>query len=490
MAGSGPVHTVIMKHLNRDSLQKLIVTLVVFICLICTVGITARADSEGAATVTASALNMRSEASTSSSIVTCVSKGTVVLVTGTTDGWYQVWYQGQSGYMSADYLTFSDSAESAFGTGTISGSGVRVRSGPSTSDSILATVDSGETMSVTGVSGEWYQVSYNGSTGYVNSAYMTLSYGSSASSASTSSSTTEEAPLAVATTGTGTINGTYVRMRSGPSTSYSILGTYNSGTTMTVTGTSGDWYEVSYNGTTGYVYSLYLTLDSGSTSTSTSTSSSSSSSSTDSSSFTVTEMSDTAATVTSAVNMRAGPSTSYASLQVLSAGTSVTITGYCGSWYRISYNGSTGYVYISYVTTDTSSSTASSLSSSSTSAGEAIVAEAKKYLGVSYVYGGTSPSGFDCSGLVYYVYKQCGYSITRTASSQNSDGTYVSRDNLQPGDIIVFYNSAMTAIGHVGIYIGDGQFIHASSGSGKVVISDLSSTYYNSHYYSARRIVS
>ncbi|MCD8088018.1 MAG: C40 family peptidase, partial [Oscillospiraceae bacterium] len=150
----------------------------------------------------------------------------------------------------------------------------------------------------------------------------------------------------------------------------------------------------------------------------------------------------------------------------------------------------TGYVYSSYVTTDTSSSTASSLSSSSTSAGEAIVAEAKKYLGVSYVYGGTSPSGFDCSGLVYYVYKQCGYSITRTASSQNSDGTYVSRDNLQPGDIIVFYNSAMTAIGHVGIYIGDGQFIHASSGSGKVVISDLSSTYYNSHYYSARRIVS
>ncbi|MCD7748470.1 MAG: SH3 domain-containing protein [Oscillospiraceae bacterium] len=472
-----------MKHLNRDTLQKLFVTLAVFICLALSVGITARADSEGAATVTASALNMRSEASTSSSIVTCVSKGTVVLVTGSSDGWYQVWYQGKSGYMSADYLTFSTSAESAFGTGTISGSAVRVRSGPSTSDSILATVYSGETMTVTGVSGEWYQVSYNGSTGYVHSAYMTISYGSS--STTTSTSTTEAAPLAVATTGTGTINASYVRMRSGPSTSYSILGTYSSGTTMTVTGTSGDWYEVSYNGVTGYVYSRYLTLDSGSTSTS------SSSSSTSTSSFTVTEMDDTAAAVTTAVHMRTGPSTSYASLQVLSAGTSVTITGYSGSWYRVSYNGSTGYIYSSYVTTDTSSTTSSSSSSSSsTSAGEAIVAEAKKYLGVSYVYGGTSPSGFDCSGLVYYVYKQCGYSITRTASSQNSDGTYVSRDNLQPGDIIVFYNSAMTGIGHVGIYIGDGQFIHASSGSGKVIISSLSATYYNSHYYSARRIVS
>ncbi|MCD8008448.1 MAG: SH3 domain-containing protein, partial [Clostridiales bacterium] len=257
-----------MKHLNRDTLQKLFVTLAVFICLLLSVGITARADSEGAATVTASALNMRSEASTSSSIVTCVSKGTVVLVTGSSDGWYQVWYQGQSGYMSADYLSFSTSAESAFGTGTISANSVRVRSGPSTSDTILATVNSGETMSVTGVSGEWYRVSYNGSVGYVHSAYMTISYGSSSTSASTSTSTTEEAPLAVAATGTGTINGNYVRMRSGPSTSYSILGTYNSGTTMTVTGTSGDWYQVSYNGTTGYVYSIYLTQDRGSTSTS------------------------------------------------------------------------------------------------------------------------------------------------------------------------------------------------------------------------------
>jgi cell wall-associated NlpC family hydrolase len=60
---------------------------------------------------------------------------------------------------------------------------------------------------------------------------------------------------------------------------------------------------------------------------------------------------------------------------------------------------------------------------------------------------------------------------------------------LQPGDIIIFYNSAMTAIGHAGMYIGNGQFIHASSGSGKVVISELSATYYNTHYYSARRIV-
>ena len=107
-----------------------------------------------------------------------------------------------------------------------------------------------------------------------------------------------------------------------------------------------------------------------------------------------------------------------------------------------------------------------------------------------YVYGGTSPAGFDCSGFVYYVYKQCGYSITRTATAQNSDGRYVARSNLQPGDIIIFYNGYKSAIGHAGIYIGNNQFIHASSGGGRVMISSLSETYYNTRFYSARRVVS
>ena len=450
------------------SLKAAIVS-AVFLFLVLALGATsAHADADGAATVTASALNMRSSASTSSSIVTTLPRGTVVLVTDDSQsGWYKVWYKGYEGYMSASYLSVSDTADSAFGTGTIKGTDVRVRSGPSTSYSILGVENTGETMSVTGVSGVWYKVSYNGSTGYVHSAYMTLSGSGSSSSGSTSSSGSSSSGST--SSGTGTINADYVRMRSGPSTSYSILGTYNKGTEMTITGSSGDWYKVSYNGTDGYVYKTYLTLNSGD-------------------SFSVTEMEDTAAVVTSAVHMRIGPATSYQSLRVLGSGTQVTITGSSGNWYRVSYNGSTGYIYKSYLSTSVSSSSGST--SSSTSAGQAIVTESKKYLGVPYVWAGTSPSGFDCSGFVYYVYKQCGYSITRTATAQNTDGYYVSRSDLQPGDIVIFYNSAMTAIGHSGIYIGDGQFIHASSGSGAVVISSLSSTYYNTHYYSARRVVS
>lgn len=453
-----------MKRLTKAAL-----VFALLCCILLAFGATgALALSDGAATVTASALNMRSSASTSSSVVTTLPKGTVVLVTGTSGDWYKVWYLGQEGYMSGSYLSLSDSAAAAFGTGTIQGSDVRVRSGASTASSVLGAVNSGKTMDITGVNGSWYKVSYNGSEGYVYSQYMTLSYNGSSSSATSGSSASSGSSSS--SSGTGTINAYYVRMRSGPGTGYRILGTYNKGTAMTVTGSDGDWYKVSCDGSEGYVYKTYLTLSSGN-------------------GFSVTEKEDTQAVVTSAVNMRTGPSTDYTSLRVLGSGTRVTITGTSGKWSRVDYNGSTGYIFSSYLSTNVSSSASGTTSSGSTK-GEAIVTEAKKYQGVPYVYGGTSPNGFDCSGFVYYVYKQCGYSITRTATAQNSDGRYVSRSELQPGDIIIFYNSAKTAIGHAGIYVGNGQFIHASSGSGKVVISSLSSTYYNTHYYSARRVVS
>ena len=443
-------------------LKTAAVLLIVFCLFVCSSATPARADSEGAGTVTASALNMRSEPNTSSSVVTCLPRGTVVVLTGKSDGWYQVAYRGSTGYMSSDYLSTSTSADSSFGDGTVTGNAVNIRSGPSTSDSIVASRNKGDTLSVVGVSDNWYKVSLSGSTGYIRSDFLRLGSGSGSSPSSGSSSGSAG--------GTGTIKGICVRMRSGPSTSYSILGTYDSGTKMTVTGEDGDWYKVSCNGEDGYVYKTYLSVGGGSGS--------------DSSGSSVTDMSDTSATVISPVHFRKGPDTSYSSIQVLGAGTGVTITGQTDKWYRVEYNGTEGYVFKTYLTTESYT-----LSSSSSSAGERIVAKAKEYLGVPYVYGGTSPSGFDCSGFVYYVYRQCGYSITRTATTQNGDGTKVSRSNLQPGDIVIFYNSAMTAIGHSAIYIGNGQFIHASSSGGRVMITSLSSSYYDTHFYSARRVV-
>ena len=110
---------------------------------------------------------------------------------------------------------------------------------------------------------------------------------------------------------------------------------------------------------------------------------------------------------------------------------------------------------------------------------------AYNFLGRPYVYGANGPNAFDCSGFTSYVYRHFGVSLPRTASSQFSAGSAVSRNNLAPGDL-VFFNT-VGYLGHVGLYIGGGDFIHAAS-SGRVKISSLSEGYYRTRYAGARRV--
>ncbi|MDD2446524.1 MAG: NlpC/P60 family protein [Tissierellia bacterium] len=119
-----------------------------------------------------------------------------------------------------------------------------------------------------------------------------------------------------------------------------------------------------------------------------------------------------------------------------------------------------------------------------------IISTGKKYLGVRYTFGGTSPKGFDCSGFTSYVYKQNGISIPRATTGQATAGTKVAKSDLQPGDLIIFSNTYKAGPSHAGIYIGEGQFIHASSvGSGGVIISDINSNYYLNHFSYGRRVL-
>lgn len=105
--------------------------------------------------------------------------------------------------------------------------------------------------------------------------------------------------------------------------------------------------------------------------------------------------------------------------------------------------------------------------------GQQVAEFAQQYVGYNYVWGGKSPeTGFDCSGLVYYVYQQFGYELNRTAADQARNGTRVEADALEPGDVLCFYKGS--TIGHSGIYIGDGNYVHAQDSATGVVISPLS----------------
>lgn len=120
--------------------------------------------------------------------------------------------------------------------------------------------------------------------------------------------------------------------------------------------------------------------------------------------------------------------------------------------------------------------------------GQQVVSFAKKFLGVPYVWAGRSPNGFDCSGFTYYIYTQHNVTIPRMADEQFEVGLAIKKSDLAPGDM-VFFSTYEPGPSHVGIYIGNGQFIHASSGADEVTVTPLNKPYYMERYIGARRVI-
>jgi len=119
--------------------------------------------------------------------------------------------------------------------------------------------------------------------------------------------------------------------------------------------------------------------------------------------------------------------------------------------------------------------------------GGAIAALAATYVGYPYAWGGTSPAGFDCSGLVWYVFQRVGIQLPRDLPGQLASGTPVARDDLQPGDVVFFVNTYQPGLSHSGIYLGGGRFVSAIDEATGVAISSLSSPYWVSRYFAAAR---
>ena len=270
--------------------------------------------------------------------------------------------------------------------------------------------------------------------------------------------------------GAATISASSLNVRSGPDTSYDRVTVLSRGTIVVILEqTNESWYKINYQGTVGYVSTQYLT------------------------DILTAENFNASGTINgSDVRMRVEPSTESDLLATYDVGTTLDVIGINNGWYKAVDGDKVGYIRsdLMDITGRPSSLTSSYSSAGSSSLGQEIANLALSFEGYSYVYGAESPSvGFDCSGLVYYVYGQFGYSLSRTASQQyKNNGVSVSKDELQQGDL-VFFSSNGYSVTHVGIYIGDGQFVHASTSTTGVIISDLNSSYYTRVWFGAKRIV-
>ena len=207
---------------------------------------------------------------------------------------------------------------------------------------------------------------------------------------------------------------------------------------------------------------------------------------------------------TASIYMRKGAGTNYEVVDSLILNSSVIVTGEINDWYQVKVSGKTGYIakrLLSSKKTEESTTRSSEERTNNqeqtttnnvvTSKGEEVVNYAKQYLKCKYVYGASGPSTFDCSGFTMYVFKHFGISLSHSATAQSKKGTYVAKEDLQPGDLVFFKDyQTMDGIGHCGIYVGDGNFIHASSGTGYCVkLSTLLTGSYNTRYSTARRII-
>ena len=292
----------------------------------------------------------------------------------------------------------------------------------------------------------------------------------------------------------GVVNATSLNLRSSHSIDSKTLQRVDNGAKVVVLEESDGWCSVIYKQTRGYMYKDYLVFSS-------------------SADFTI----GTGVVNATSVNFRKSPSLNSGIIKRFDKKDKVSVIGIENGWYKVSVGDKTGYVHPDYIdiaepsattsnktavagavatktSPEGSKETASETANSSDKDGirADIIAYAKTFLGCSYRYGTMSGKTFDCSGFTSYVYKKFGYSLNRSASGQVSNGAKVaSRDQLRLGDIVLFRDPSINkgAASHVGLYVGDGKFIHCSSRGGGVKYNSLNDSYYNRYYVGARRIV-
>ena len=433
-------------------------------------------------------LRVRSSASLSSSVLDYIKNGTIVQIISKSGEWYKVNTGAVTGYIHSDYIKVVSGGASAQvssqtnvqGTVVNISTSLNVRNGASTSNAVIGYLTNGTKVTITGESGNWYAISSNGTEGYVSKDYVSKGT-KTANNANTQVQATTSTQATVVNVSTN------LRVRSGASSSSTVIGYLTNATKVTITGESGNWYVISYNGKTGYVSKDYVSKGS-------SSGSSAGNAQAPSRGGQALTNKTGVVNVSSSLRLRSGASLNAQVIGNLSSGESVTITGTSGDFYKVSYNGMVGYASSQYISVGGSSTS----SSKYTTVYNSMISQ----LGTPYCWGGNGESlttsalnrlkaafpsyaasgsysriagyvnqgykAFDCSGLMQWGFAQAGITIGRTTWDQIGNGVGVSLNNLKPGDLLFYSN-----LQHVGMYIGNGQWIEAPNKNANVRVINV-----------------
>ena len=475
-------------------------------------------------------LRIRKSPNTSSDVIGYLTNGEIFNIDGKEGSWYKINANGKVGYIHGDYVkeVTGNSNSSSNNSGSNSNldtslagkkgtvvnvsTSLRVRQSPSTSSSVVGSLRGGQTFEIKGKSGSWYYINANGLTGYIHGDYVQVGENSSnnggQSSGNNGQSSENNSGMDTSLAGkTGKVVNvsTSLRIRQSPSISSSVVGSLSAGQTFKINGKNGAWYNIDAQGTKGHVHGDYVQVLSGNESSNSGSNNNQSGSQNNNLDESYNGKAGKVVNVTTNLRLRSQPSTSSSVLAYLLPNERFTSQGKTSSgWFRVNYNGKIGYLHEDYVKIVSSNEGANGNTGGSTGGGqvnqskyEQVLSIMKSQIGSPYIYGGAGetltssllsslrrtfpdhaargfydiPSNylngnyraFDCSGLMQWSFRQAGISLGRTTWDQINNGYEVSPSNAKPGDLLFFSN-----LGHVGMYIGNGQWIEAPN-KGKFV---------------------
>ncbi|MEH7534427.1 peptidase M24 [Bacillus toyonensis] len=449
--------------------------------------------------VTADVLRVRTAPNTSSSVSGRVYEGQTLNVIGQENGWVKINHNGQTGYVSGQFVsgvsantgatndTNQQTVQPASGNYTVNVSSLRVRTGPSTSHTTIASITKGQVVQVVGEVQDWFKINYAGQAAYISKDYVTKG----GSNENGSQGNNQNNNVTVQTGGTYVVNATSLRVRTGPAAYHSVIGGVLNGTTLNVVGSEGSWFKVNYQGKTGFVSSEFVKFVKGGTATPEQPKQPEKPNQGAIGDYYINA---------SALNVRSGEGTNYRIIGALSQGQKVQVISENSGWSKINYNGQNGYIGTRFLSktpvggavdkpnnnnnnqnNNNQNNNNNNNNNTGNNSGDtsSLLAYAKSMQGVPYVWGGTSANGVDCSGYIYHVFKKFGHNISR----QSVAGYWSSlpkTSSPQPGDLIYFQNTYKAGPSHMGIYLGGGSFIQ--SGDKGVAIASLSNSYWKSHF--------